>query len=160
MSWRTVVITQRAKLDLKMGCMTIRTESDTKRVNIDELSVLMIEEHAVSITGCLLTELAKRKVRVVLCDEKRNPCCEVVPHYGSHDSSAKVRTQIAWSEDMKQYVWTQIVAEKIRQQARHLRDVGAQNEADMLRGYISEMEYIIGEFHSDLIDSDERLVII
>ncbi|MCQ2455657.1 MAG: hypothetical protein MJ090_05930 [Clostridia bacterium] len=42
MSWRTVVITTRCKLDLKMGFMVIRGE-ETKRVYLDEIAVLMIE---------------------------------------------------------------------------------------------------------------------
>ena len=61
MNWRTVVITKRCKLDLKMGTMIVRSE-DTKRILLDEISVIIIENSAVSITGCLLTELAKRKI--------------------------------------------------------------------------------------------------
>ena len=53
MSWRTVIITTRCKLDLKMGYMVIRGE-DTKRIFLDEIAVLLIENPAVSFTGCLL----------------------------------------------------------------------------------------------------------
>lgn len=56
MSWRTVVISNRCKLDLKMGYMVVRGE-DTKRVFLDEMAVLMIENPAVSLTGCLLEAL-------------------------------------------------------------------------------------------------------
>jgi len=42
MSWRTVVIANRCKLDLKMGYMVIRGE-ETKRIFLDEISVLIIE---------------------------------------------------------------------------------------------------------------------
>jgi len=50
MSWRTVVIANRCKLDLKMGYMVIRGE-ETKRIFLDEISVLIIENSAVSMTG-------------------------------------------------------------------------------------------------------------
>ena len=53
MSWRTVIITTRCKLDLKMGYKVIRGE-DTKRIFLDEIAVLLIENPAVSFTGCLL----------------------------------------------------------------------------------------------------------
>ena len=52
MSWRTVVITNRCKLDLKMGSMVIRGE-DTKRIFIDEIAILIIENPAVFRTGYL-----------------------------------------------------------------------------------------------------------
>lgn len=68
MSWRTVVISNRCKLDLSMGFMVVRGE-DTKRVFLDEISVLMIENPAVSMTGCLLAELTRHKVRIIFCDE-------------------------------------------------------------------------------------------
>ena len=45
MSWRIVVISSRCKLDLKMGSMVIRGE-DTKRIFLDELALLIIEDPA------------------------------------------------------------------------------------------------------------------
>lgn len=57
MSWRTVIVTQRAKLDLKTGYLVIRTEESVKKIYLDELSVLILEEPAVSITGCLIAAL-------------------------------------------------------------------------------------------------------
>lgn len=141
MSWRTVVITQRAKLDMKNGYLVMRTENEQKRVHLDEISVLMIENSAVSITGCLLAELMEHKIKTIFCDEKRNPCGELIPYYGSHDCSGKLRKQIRWSEDVKAAVWTEIVTEKIRQQAELLKELGKNDEADMLFRYREELEY-------------------
>ena len=76
MSWRTV--SSRCKLDLKMGYMVIRGE-DTKRVFLDEVALLLIENPAVSLTGCLLEALAEKKIRVIFCDSKRSPMAELAP---------------------------------------------------------------------------------
>ena len=62
MSWRTVIITTRCKLDLKMGFMVIRGE-DIKRIFLDEISLILIENPAVSLTGCLLESLVEKKIR-------------------------------------------------------------------------------------------------
>lgn len=141
MSWRTVIITQRAKLDMKNGYLVMRTENEQKRVHLDEISVLMIENSAVSITGCLLAELVNRKIKTIFCDEKRNPAGELMPYYGSHDCSGKLRKQIKWTDDVKAAVWTEIVAEKIRQQAAFLKELNKTDEADMLFRYREELEY-------------------
>lgn len=69
MSWRTVVISKRCKLDYRMGYMVVRAE-ETKRIFIDEVAVLMIENPAVSFTGCLLEALTEKKVKVIFCDSK------------------------------------------------------------------------------------------
>ena len=93
MSGRIVVISKRCKLDLKMGYMVVRSE-ETKRIYLDEISMVIIENIAVSITGCLLAELNARKIKVILCDEKRNPASELVSLYGSHDCSLKIKNKL------------------------------------------------------------------
>ncbi len=140
MSWRTVVVSKRAKLDLKTGFIVIRSEEDTKKIHLDEIAVLVIENTAVSITGCLISALIDKKVKVIFCDEKRDPCGELVSLYGSHDTSEKLRKQIAWGEDIKAYIWTEIAAEKIRKQSDFLKEAGKETEAQMLNNYIEEIE--------------------
>ncbi len=139
MSWRTVVITNSAKLDYQLGFMLVR-QSDTVKIHIDEIEMLIIESTAVSLTAALLSELIKKKVKVIFCDEKRNPSSELMPYYGAHDTSAKIRKQIQWTEDVKKAVWTEIVHEKIRKQADHLFERG-KPEAEMLDQYALELEF-------------------
>ncbi|SDW35288.1 CRISPR-associated endonuclease Cas1 [Lachnospiraceae bacterium KHCPX20] len=140
MSWRTVVISSSAKLDYQMGFLVVRRD-DVKKIYLNEIGVLLIESTAVSLTTALLSELMKRKVKVIFCDEKRNPSSELLPYYGSHDTSAKLRNQIAWSEETKKAVWTEIITDKIRKQADHLVVRGRNEEAALLRHYISEIEF-------------------
>ena len=139
MSWRIVVISNSAKLDYQLGYLVVRKEITTK-IHISEISTLIIETTAVSFTACLLNELVKHKIKVIFCDEKRNPASELIPYYGSHDTSVKVRKQVQWSIDDKKSVWTAVVGEKIRKQAEFLEELG-KPEAKMLRDYMDEMEY-------------------
>lgn len=55
MSWRVVVVSGRAKLDYKMDYLVVRNEMDTKRIHLSEISVLMIESTAVSLTSLSLS---------------------------------------------------------------------------------------------------------
>ena len=139
MSWRTVVISSSAKLDYQMGYLVVRNQ-DVVKIHISEISILMIETTSVSLTAALLCELTKKKIKVIFCDEKRNPSSELIPYYGSHDTSMKVRKQIAWSEDIKTSVWTEIVTEKIRKQAENL-ERWDRTEAQMLYEYITQIEF-------------------
>lgn len=123
MSWRVVVISKRAKLDYQLGYMVVRNEEVTK-IHLGEISTVLIESTAVSITTSLLTELTKKKIKVIFCDEKRNPSSELIGYYGSHDTSNKVRKQIQWNRNIKDAVWTEIVTEKIRKQKELLEYLG------------------------------------
>lgn len=139
MSWRTVVISQSSKLDYQLGHMVVRQEKIHK-IYISEIHTLVIETTAVSITASLLAELTKQKVKVIFCDEKRNPSSELIPYYGSHDSSAKIRSQVKWDDSIKGEVWTEIIKEKISQQKLHLQDLRL-HEANLLESYISQVEF-------------------
>ncbi|MCI8830827.1 MAG: type II CRISPR-associated endonuclease Cas1 [Lachnospiraceae bacterium] len=137
MSWRIIVITKRAKLDYQLGYMVVRREEITK-IHLGEISTILIESTAVSITTSLLAELAKKKIKVIFCDEKRNPSSELISYYGSHDTSNKVRKQIQWKENIKEAVWTEIVTEKIRKQ-KELLEYLEREESKLLESYLKEI---------------------
>ncbi|MFR1039372.1 MAG: type II CRISPR-associated endonuclease Cas1 [Clostridium sp.] len=133
------MISKRAKLDYQLGYLVVRNESVTK-IHLGEISTLLIESTAVSITTSLLAELTKKKIKVIFCDEKRNPSSELVGYYGSHDTSSKVRNQIQWSRNSKDTVWTEIVTEKIRKQKKLLEYQGKE-ESKLLDSYLQEIKW-------------------
>ena len=139
MSWRTIVISKRAKLDLQLGYMVVRSEEITKIV-LSEISTILIESTAVSLTTSLLAELSRRKIKVIFCDEKRNPSSELISYYGSHDTSNKIRNQIVWKQSTKEAVWTEIVTDKIRKQKEFLEALGKE-ESELLLSYLKEIEW-------------------
>ncbi len=139
MSFRTVVISKRSKLDLRMGYLVVRHDSEIQRIFLDEINTLMIENPACCVTGCLLAELVDRKIKVVFCDERHSPHSELLPCHGHGESSGKLREQIDWEPAFCQKLWTAIVAEKIANQARFLEEKGKDTPAAQLRSYISEL---------------------
>ena len=138
MSWRTVVISNTAKLDYSMGYLVVRSSEEKKRIHLSEISVLVLETTSVSLTSYLLCELANQNISVVFCDQKRNPHGQYVSLYGSHDSSNKIRKQIVWEDSTKQLIWQDVVVHKILGQASVLRKNGYSSKADKLTGYASE----------------------
>ncbi len=140
MTWRTVVIAKSAKLDYQLGFLVIRRETNTK-IHLSEIHTLIIESTAVSLTSALLAELVEQKIKVIFCDDKHNPSSELVPYYGSHDTSKKVRNQIIWTPKTKETIWTEIVAEKIRKQSFVLAKYNKNEEKKLLDQYLDEMQF-------------------
>lgn len=135
------MVTGCAKLDYKMDYLVVRKADHTNRIHLSEIGLLMVESTAVSLTAVLLCELTKRKIKVVFCDKQHNPHSELLPYYGSHDTSIKVKKQIQWNQQTKEMVWTEIVSEKIRKQADHLEERGYAERAETLRQYVREMDF-------------------
>lgn len=140
MSWRVVVISKRSKLDYKIGSLVVRSEDDEKRIFLNDISVLMCETTAISITAYLLAELTARKIKVIFCDNQHNPASELIPMYGSYVSSGRIRDQIAWGEEIKAKVWQEITKFKITNQAIVLQKANQNDKAKQLQGYAMQVE--------------------
>lgn len=138
MTWRIVSIGNTAKLDLRMNYLVVRGK-ELKKIHLSEISVLIIETTAVSMTAALVCELIKRKIKVIFCDEKRNPCGEVMPYYGRHDSTDKLRVQIEWKESTKKQIWAEIIHHKIANQRNLLFFAGLHDQASLLNSYIDDI---------------------
>ena len=138
--WRTIVITERCKLDLRYNNMNIRKNESLKQVNISEIGVLLIESTSVSITSALLSELMKNKIKVIFCDETHNPESELIPYYGGYDSSERIKSQIFCDDEIKENLWTLIVFEKIRKQMEVLKYFNLK-EYKLLENYMFQVEH-------------------
>ncbi len=134
-----VAVTSTAKLDYKMDYLVVRTAEEIKRIHLSEISVLMIESTSVSLTAYLICELSRRKIDIIFCDEKRLPCGSFIPYYGSHDTSLKYKNQINWSDEIKAFVWAEIVRAKISGQLAVL-DKYKKSEKELLAGYLPQIE--------------------
>ncbi len=139
MSWRIVEVSSTAKLDYKSDYLVVRTADGTKRVHLSEIAVLILESTAVSLTAYLLCELSKRKIDVIVCDEKRIPLASILPLYGSFDTSLKFRKQIQWSQDIKNLIWAEIIQGKIKGQIAVLKK-NMKVESELLSSYLPQIE--------------------
>ena len=138
--WRVIVITGRSKLDLRYNSISIRRDNGTDFIHIGEVNTLILETTTISITAALMCELIKQKVKVIFCDEKSNPHFELLPFYGSHDCSAKIKEQIAWTDFLKESLWTIIVTEKIENQMKLLKKLNKE-EYKILQEYAFQIEH-------------------
>ncbi len=133
MGWRTVVVSKNCKLSYKNDYLIIRSE-ELKMIHLSEINMIIIEDGMASITSYLINELANQKIKLIICDEKRNPSCEMMPYYGSFDTSKKILNQVNWKKEKKELAWQQTVKYKIHNQAMLLKSLN-------IAGYEKLLEY-------------------
>jgi len=138
MSWRVVVISSNCKLTYKNNYLIIRND-ECNMIHLSEIHTIIIDSTSTTISAFLLSELMKKKIKVIFCDEKRNPQSELIPFYGSHNSSKKIKQQMKWCEHDKALLWTEIAKNKIGNQARILRKM-KKPEFELLEGYREQVE--------------------
>ncbi|EFM26202.1 CRISPR-associated endonuclease Cas1, NMENI subtype [Peptoniphilus duerdenii ATCC BAA-1640] len=140
MTWRVVVIDNRAKLELKLSHLVVRQDGNkVQKIYLKDISHIIVNTTEASITFALLNEIVKNKIKLIFCDETRNPTAEVSPLYSSYNTSEKIRLQIKWDEYTKGEVWQQIVKQKIKNQ-RNLLEAAGKPEYALLEKYIEEVE--------------------
>ena len=138
MGFRTVIVKNRSKLDLKMNYLVCRSQEITK-VFIPEISTLILESTAISLTSALVSELIKNNVKIIFCDEKHNPESELVPYHNNYNSVKKIREQLDWKDSTKEKIWAQIVKAKIINQAKFLKDLNKTTESNLLISYSNQI---------------------
>lgn len=132
------MVSNRNKLDFSMNYMVIRGETELK-IHLSEISVLILESTAISITNALMVELIKNKVKVICCDDKHLPCFQLVGFNDNYHSAKQIYMQTKWPESTKQAVWTTIIENKIKNQATVLKRHGYK-KYKLLEDYITELE--------------------
>lgn len=134
-----MIVDSPCKISVGGNYLILRSD-EVKKIHLSEVYYLMIACPAVNITGVALCELNRQKIKVVFCDEKRNPYGELIGYYGCFNCSKKLKTQIAWDSNVTSAVNTMIIAQKITNQALLLRKCGFDERAEMLEDYVAEIE--------------------
>lgn len=138
MSFRTVVVTEQAKLSYKNRFLVVKKGLEEKFIHMSEIDTIIVDSISVSISTYLLKELADNKINIIFCDEKHNPFGELGLFYSRHNSSKKIIFQTKWTKSAKNQLWSSIVKNKILNQALVLQKIGNTNY-NMLMEYIDEV---------------------
>ena len=136
MTWRTVVVTNKAKLSYKNDYLIVRND-EVKLIHLSEINTLIIDTTAATMTSYLISEMLSRKIKIIICVKKRNPQGEIVPYYGSHNTSEQIFKQIEW-DDYCKTIWTRIIEEKIINQANYLKELEI-DSYKMLYDYVGDL---------------------
>lgn len=140
MGWRVVAINVHSKLSYRNDSMIFRSESQAEKLSLSEIGIVIIETTDVVVTSALVAKFVEHKIKLIFCDEKRLPAAELVPYYGSHDTSHSLQKQVSWLEDRRAEVWQEIVRQKITNQAIFLELLELLPRDNLLRMYAEHIE--------------------
>ena len=147
MGWRTVIVNTHSKLSYKNNHLIFKNASRTELIHLSEVDILLLETTDIVLSTMLIKRLVDENILVIFCDDKRLPTAYLMPYYGRHDSSLQLSRQIAWNEDVKAEIWTNIIAQKILNQAFYLGSCG----------FLEKSQSVIDLYHGlDLFDPSNR----
>ena len=140
MAFRNVIIDSRCKLEYSLNYLVHRKGLEEKRILMDEIKLLIICSTQVSITSSLISELSKKKVKIIFCNEKNNPECEIVSYQNNYYSYRKIKEQINFASENKEYLWKKIIEVKILNQSKVLKKYNKEVQSQMLLNYSKDVQ--------------------
>ena len=120
MGWRSVIVTQHAKLSYTSHLMVVQTNDGINQIPIEDIELLLVSTTQAVITSALLSELAKREAKVIFVDNTLQPVCETVSYYPNNRSYELIENEFHWAKHRKEILWTKVVAAKIINQLQVL----------------------------------------
>ena len=170
MGWRSVIITQHAKLTYSMQMMIVQTRDGINQIPIEDVNLLLVSTTQAVITSALISKLAQNQTKVIFVDEKGNPVVETAVYYPGTRNMAKLTQQFNWDDHLKELLWTKIVSQKIKNQIAvlenyHLDKDDVQIELDQLeindesnREAIAARKYFMLLFDKNFVRRDTSAV--
>ena len=170
MGWRSVIITQHAKLTYSMQMMIVQTRDGINQIPIEDINLLLVSTTQAVITSALISKLAQNQTKVIFVDEKDNPVVETAVYYPGARNMAKLKKQFNWDEHLKEVLWTKIVSQKIKNQIAvldnyHLNKDEVQSELDQLeindesnREAIAARKYFMLLFDKNFVRRDNSAI--
>ena len=170
MGWRSVIITQHAKLTYSMQMMIVQTRDGINQIPIEDINLLLVSTTQAVITSALISKLAQNQTKVIFVDEKGNPVVETAVYYPGTRNMAKLTQQFNWDDHLKELLWTKIVSQKIKNQIAvlenyHLDKNDVQNELDQLeindesnREAIAARKYFMLLFDKNFVRRDTSAI--
>lgn len=119
--FRTVVINQGERISVKDGWLIVGLYDEEKRVPIEDIYSVVIDNISSTITLRTITQLTDNGTHILVCNEKHQPVSIILPQNTHYRPLNVIRKQISMSQDFKNKLWDNIVKAKIQNQAQVLK---------------------------------------
>lgn len=123
MEFRSVFVSNPAQLSVRRGQLVIRQEEEVS-IPMEDISSLLLESRAISITSAALQELTEQGVTVFICDATHLPAALVLPMNRHSRQLKMLKGQISMTKPVQKRIWQSVVTAKISNQARCLSLLG------------------------------------
>jgi CRISPR-associated protein Cas1 len=121
MNFRVVYISNSCKLSFKNNNLAVTNDKGITLIPLNDISVLLIENLASSISSKLLSNLTQNKITTIICDEHHLPNGILLPYNGKIRMLQSYKYQTNCTQEFKNNLWDKIIKNKIYNQATILQ---------------------------------------
>jgi CRISPR-associated protein Cas1 len=115
MNWRTVVVSNPAKLSIKNKQLVIN-QDQKYLVPLEDVSLILLETNQVSISGGVLMSCGENGVGIISCGKSNLPTGVFLPFLSHSRAPLVISRQVNMSKSFKKRLWQIIIKRKIENQ--------------------------------------------
>ncbi len=141
MAFRSIIISKATKINLDLNNIVVTYESEPYHINLDEISTIVIDDPRCLVSLRLLSELCIKGINVIFTDVSHKPVGSLTTLYNNVRTPKKHLIQINWDINLKGYLWTNIVREKITNQKSVLEKLKKIDKINVLNEFLKSIEY-------------------
>lgn len=141
MAFRSIIISKATKINLDLNNIVVTYESEPYHINLDEISTIVIDDPRCLVSLRLLSELCIKGINVIFTDASHKPVGSLTTLYNNVRTPKKHLKQINWDINLKGYLWTNIVREKITNQKSVLEKLKKIDKINLLDEFLNSIEY-------------------
>lgn len=131
MEFRSIFIANPAYLSCQRRQLLIRQEGREASVPLEDISSVLLESQAITITTAALEALADNGATVYLCDRTHLPASVLLPMNQNCRQLQLLKRQMELSPVTKKQLWQSVVKAKIGNQAKCLELLGKPEAKDL-----------------------------
>jgi CRISPR-associated protein Cas1 len=79
----------------------IKKENDKFTVPLSDIDTIIIDNTMINVSTRLLSEISKRNINMVICDDKHIPTSQMITFEGNYKSSDVFKGQLSWNDKLK-----------------------------------------------------------
>ena len=113
MGYRQVVIKKSDKMKLKDNNLVIINNEKERKVPLEDINFIILEDNRTIITARLLSEISKYLISLIICDEKYEPTSIMFAYNNHYKQLESFSLQLRLSDELKSNLWQSIVKKKI-----------------------------------------------
>lgn len=132
MAFRTVVLEKTSKISLDLNNIVVNYENEDFWINLDEIATIIIDDPRCLVSLKLLTELCEKGINVILCNSSHMPIGSLNTFFNHSRAPKKLFSQIMWQDEIKLFLWTEIIKRKILSQKETLEFLNFNNKIELI----------------------------
>lgn len=109
-----------ARLSLSKGQLQLQNDEGDFTLPLEDVTAIILESPQIALTSALLSACQEQAVAILTCDETHTPNGVMLPFLPHSRQSKVARTQIGWTDNLKNRLWQKVIQSKITNQAKCL----------------------------------------